>query len=239
MPPDTLAARLRAEAAAVGVALLDRHTAKLIDYLELIQAWRRRAGLTAVADLLQAARVHIADSLLALRGDIAPGASLLDVGSGAGLPGIPLLIVRPDLRVTLLEANGRKAGFLEMAARELILPLRVLAGRAELLAHDPSDREQFETVVARAVAPLATLFELTLPFARPGGRLILLKGPGAHRELKGAQRVLEDLGGGEEVLLETRLSGGEVRVIVVVQKTRTTPVEYPRRSGGAGRRPLP
>ncbi len=236
MPPDLLAARLRAEAAAVGVALLDRHTDKLIDYLQLIQAWRRRAGLTAVADPLLAARVHIADSLLALRGDLALGAALIDVGSGAGLPGIPLVIVRPDLRVTLLEAAGRKAGFLEMAARELALPVRVLAGRAEELAHDPVAREQYDAVVARAVAPLAILLELTLPFARLGGRLILLKGPAARRELQGAQRAREELGGGEATLLEARLSGGEARVIVVIHKARATPAKYPRSPSGGGPR---
>ena len=238
VPPEALGARLRFEAAACGVVLTDQHTARLIRYLQLIQAWRRPAGLTAVADPLEAARVHIADSLLCLRADIAHGATVIDIGSGAGLPGIPLAITRPDLRVTLLEADRRRAAFLEMAGRELALTVDVLVRRAEDAGRDPASRERYDTVVARAVAPLQVLFELTLPFARVGGRVVLLKGPGVRRELKVAHRAKEALGGGAVVLLDAQLSGGEIRRIVVVPKVKATPSEFPRRPGVPARRPL-
>lgn len=238
MPPEVLSARLRSEAAAAGIALTGQHAELLNRYLQLIQRWRRAAGLTTVADPFQAARVHIADSLLCLRADIAPRAAVIDVGSGAGLPGIPLAIVRADLRITLLEAERRKAAFLEMAVRELSLAMHVDVRRAEEAAHDPDARERYDAVVARAVAPLRALFELTLPFARIGGVAVLLKGPGVRRELRGAARAAAVLGGGEVELKEATLSGGESRRIVVIPKVRATPAAYPRRPGIPARRPL-
>ncbi|HLA24970.1 MAG TPA: 16S rRNA (guanine(527)-N(7))-methyltransferase RsmG [bacterium] len=238
VPSEAFVSRLRSEAAAVGVALADQHAARLIRYLQLIQQWRRPAGLTAVADPFEAARVHIADSLLCLRAGIVPNAAVMDVGSGAGLPGIPLAIVRSDLRITLLEAEGRKAAFLEMAVRELSLSVEVVVRRAEEAAHDPAARERYDAVVARAVAPLRVLFELTLPFAQVGGVAVLLKGPGVRRELRDADRAREILGGGEVVLMEAQLSGGEGRRIVVIPKVKATPAEYPRRPGIPARRPL-
>lgn len=238
VPAEALAARLRSEAAAVGIALTDEHTAGLVRYLRLIEQWRRPAGLTAVADPFEAARVHVADSLLCLRAGIAPAANVIDIGSGAGLPGIPLALVRSDLRVTLLEAERRKAAFLEMAARELSLSVEVVAQRAEEAAHDPAAREHYDAVVARAVAPLRVLLELTLPFARVGGRVVLLKGPGAGREMQAAGRAREVLGGGEVERMDARLSGGERRQVIVVTKVNATPAEYPRRPGVPTRRPL-
>lgn len=238
MPPEALAARLRSEAAAVGVTLTESHTERLTRYLQLIQEWRSSARLTAVVDPLEAARVHIADSLLLLRADLADAAMLIDVGSGAGLPGIPLAIVRPDLRITLLEAESRKAAFLEMAARELALPIGVMVQRAEDAAHDPAARERFDIVAARAVAPMRVLLELTLPFAAVGGLVVLLKGPSVRRELRATDRANEVLGGGDLALIEGRLAGGEIRRIVAVRKVSPTPAGFPRRPGVPARNPL-
>lgn len=238
MPADALGERLRAEAAAAGIALTNEQVALLSLYLRLIGRWRRAAGLTAVADAIDAARVHVADSLLCLRAGIASGDSVIDVGSGAGLPGIPLAIVRPDLKVTLLEAHRRKAGFLEMAVRELALPVRVIVKRAEELAQDSGEREQYAVAVARFVAKYRTILELTLPFVRIGGMAIFIKGPEVISELRTADRAREILGGGEPTVSEARLSSGELRRVVVVRKIRTTPPLYPRRPGVPSRRPL-
>lgn len=238
MTPDDLAARLRAEAAFSGVELTEEQTAQLIRYLRLIRRWRRPAGLTAVGDPIAAARVHVADSLLCLRADIPPEAELLDVGSGAGLPGIPLAIVRADLRVTLLEANGRKAGFLERAVAELGLAARVIAGRAEDAAAGPPAREGYDVVTARAVAPLPALAELTLPLTRIGGRVVLLRGPGSRREVVSARVAIEVLGGGAPEVIDAALLGGERRTIIIVPKLYPTPRGYPRRSGVPQRHPL-
>lgn len=238
MTPDQLAARLKSEAAGVGTALTDGQTAQLIQYLQLITRWKRAAALTAVGDPLEAARVHVADSLLCLRADLAEGAGLIDVGSGAGLPGVPLAIARPDLHVTLLEANRRKAGFLERAVAELGLDVRVLAGRAEDLAAGPPVREAYDVVTARAVAPLPILAELTLPLARVGGRAVLLKGPRVHKEIASARGAIATLGGGPPAVIEAVLLGGSHRAIVVVPKARPTPHGFPRRPGVPQRAPL-
>jgi 16S rRNA (guanine527-N7)-methyltransferase len=236
--PDPLAARVEGEAAAVGVALTDRQAAQLGQYLQLVAQWKRAAALTAVRDPLDAARVHVADSLLCLRAGIPANAEVLDVGSGAGLPGIPLAVVRPDLRVTLLEANQRKAAFLERAVAELGLAVSVIAGRAEDVAAGPPARERADVVAARAVAPLPVLVELALPLARVGGQAILLKGPRIDAELQAAQRAIESVGGGTVVLIKASLRGGERRTIVVVPKVSQTPPGYPRRPGVPQRYPL-
>jgi 16S rRNA (guanine527-N7)-methyltransferase len=236
--PDDLAARLRGEAAAVGVELTDRQTAQLSRFLRLISRWRRAAALTAVADPLQAARVHVADSLVCLRAGIPERASLIDVGSGAGFPGIPLAVVRSDLSVTLLEASQRKAGFLERAVADLGLEVQVIAGRAEEAAAQPAAREGFDVVAARAVGSLPTLVELTLPLARVGGLVVLLKGPEIREELDSARRAIEVLGGDAPSVVEASLRGGERRTIVVVPKGRPTPHGYPRRAGVPHRHPL-
>jgi 16S rRNA (guanine527-N7)-methyltransferase len=237
--PDRLADRLKLEAAAVGVELTEGQTAQFIRYLQLIVRWRRAAALTAVGDPLKAARVHVADSLLCLRAGLAEGAEVLDVGSGAGLPGIPVAIVRPGLRVTLLEANHRKAGFLERAVAELELSVGLLTGRAEEIGARPPQREAYDIVTARAVAPLPTLAELTLPLARVGGRVILLKGPRIHQELASARGAIETLGGETPSVIEAVLRGGARRTIVIVPKGRPTPHGFPRRPGVPQRNPLP
>lgn len=238
MAPDRLRRTLVAELSSVGITLSTDQISLLSKYLALLSHWRRRARLTAVADPIHAARVHIADSLLVLRAGVPPSASLIDVGSGAGLPGIPLKVARPDIDVTLLEPEARRAAFLELAAQELKLPLRVVVARAEDAAMEPSLREQFEIGAARALAPLPVACELTLPFVRFGGKTVLLKGPSVRAEVPDGRAAAHALGGAEPELIDARLAGGERRVIVVVPKTGQTPVEYPRRSGVPQRRPI-
>ncbi|MDR7401060.1 MAG: 16S rRNA (guanine(527)-N(7))-methyltransferase RsmG [Armatimonadota bacterium] len=216
----------------------DGQLARLERYLDLLAAWSRRARLTAVADPAEAARVHVADSLLCLRADIPFQSAVVDVGSGAGLPGIPLLIARPDLRVTLVEPSRRKAAFLEMVCAELDLPAEVIAEPSEAVGRDATRRETFDVAVARAVAPLPVLAELLLPLVRPGGKAVLLKGPAAGEEVERSRKALEVLGGGEPTLLDVSIPGGPRRVVVTVPKARPTPDTYPRRPGVPRRRPL-
>jgi 16S rRNA (guanine527-N7)-methyltransferase len=161
----------------------------------------------------------------------------VDVGSGAGLPGIPLAIVRNDLRVTLLEPDGRRAAFLELAAGELDLKTPVLAVTAEAAGRG-EQRESFDLAVARAVAPLAVSCELTLPLVRVGGRALLLKGPSVAGELGEGRRAARLLGGADPEMSAWTLKGGERRILVVIRKDHPTPQAYPRRTGLPRRRPL-
>ena len=143
VPPDRLKASLQAELTAVGVSPTPSQLDLLTRYLDLIARWRSRARLTAITDPRAAVRLHIADSLLCLRAGIPTGAALIDVGSGAGLPGIPIVIVRGDLDVTLLEAESRKAAFLETAVNELGVRVSVVCSVAEVAARGPM-RERFD-----------------------------------------------------------------------------------------------
>lgn len=239
MTPEALRAALAGELAAVGFGASPEQLDRFLRYLDLVARWRSRARLTSIVDPREAARLHVADSLLCLRAGLPSRASLIDVGSGAGLPGIPLGIARPDLRVTMLEAESRKAAFLELAAGDLGLEPRVVCARAEEAGHDPELREQFEIVAARGVAPLAVLVELTLPFARRGGKCVLLKGPSVRAELRRGAAAAAIVGGGKPEIIEAGLRGGERRVIVAIPKERTTPGRFPRRPGVPRRSPLP
>jgi len=220
-------------------------------YRDLLLEANATLNLTAVRDAGAIDRRHIAESLAVVRaleeaGRLPRGASAIDVGSGGGLPGIPLAIARPDVAVTLLEATAKKAAFLERAVRELDLTnVRVIAARAEEAAREPGERERYDLALARAVAPLATLAELTLPFVRVGGALAAVKGSRAEEELAAAAGALRRCGGGEAVVLPLPGAGEgppdatapPIRLLVV-PKVAPTPPELPRRPGMPAKRPL-
>ncbi|HVD01114.1 MAG TPA: 16S rRNA (guanine(527)-N(7))-methyltransferase RsmG [Candidatus Dormibacteraeota bacterium] len=196
----------------------------------LISSW---PGLVARPD-----RALIDDSLVLL--DFLPPGPLrvIDVGSGGGLPGLPLKIARPELRLTLLEANRRKAAFLVQAAARLGLDgVEVVAERAETAGHDPRYREAFDFALARAVAAMPVLAELCLPLVAVGGRLLAMK-TAATAEAAAAEAAIRRLGG---ELLGVGAAASEARSlgeVVVVAKVAPTPTEFPRRPGLPGRRPL-
>ena len=205
----------------------------------------RRANLTAIVDPAQIRTRHFLDSLTiasAIDPDRISRSRLLDVGSGAGLPGVALAIALPGCRVTLLEATGKKAGFLERVRSELALcDLAVVRDRAESAAHRPQLRESFDIVVSRGVAGLSTLVELTMPFCRVGGLFVGYKGREAETELKGAARALDVTGAGEPtvVRVDPEIVGeGRDARLVVVPKRAPSPERFPRREGVPGRRPL-
>ncbi len=229
---------LEGSAGLIGQALNTAQVRQVAQHLDLIAAWNRKAHLTSITEPAKAARVHVVDSLLCLRAGLPAGAALIDVGSGAGFPGIPLKIARPDLAVTLLEAASRKAAFLELAAAEIGAALSVVEARAELAAHDPTWRERFDVAVARAVAPLPALCELVLPFVRRGGKAVLLKGPSVASELSAGARASAILGGSPPEQMMSQLPGGAHRVIVTIEKVAETPPDYPRRPGVPAKRPL-
>ena len=165
---------------------------------------------------------------------------MLDVGSGAGLPGVPLAIAHPGLSVTLLEATRKKAVFLEHLIGELELDTTgVLAGRAETLAHDTDLRETFDVVTSRAVARLPVLAELTLPFCQVGGTVVAQKARGAMPEIEDAEDAIGLLGGRLREAMPVTVPGSNVRrLLVTIDKQTPTPDRYPRRPGIPSKRPL-
>jgi 16S rRNA (guanine527-N7)-methyltransferase len=164
----------------------------------------------------------------------------LDVGSGAGLPGIPLKIARPELVVTLMDSTGKKVTFCETVIEELKLTgIRAVKGRAEEAAHQYEHREQYAVVVARALAPLPTLVEYLLPFARVGGLCIAMKGSDAQDEAGKAAKAIRTLGGELERIEPVVLPGvSDQRALVIIRKARPSPAMYPRQAGKPRSAPL-
>ena len=201
-----------------------------------LTAWNARMDLTAVLSEEEALYRHYLDSLTAL--PLLPqGASVVDVGTGAGFPGVPLLLARPDLSLTLLDALKKRIGFLQSALAALHVSARAVHGRAEDFARET--REAFDAAVSRATASLPVALEWMLPLVRVGGRCVVWKGPGAREELPDAERVSRMLGGGEVQLREAPVPGRDWRhVLAVVEKERETPARFPRRAGMALKRPL-
>jgi len=204
-------------------------------FLWLLLGENRVMNLTAATTREEVWLRHIADSLL-LVPLLEEASTVIDVGTGGGLPGIPLAIQRPDLRLTLLEATHKKCGFLERAVAELELNhVTVQCERSETAARDATLREHFDYAIARAVAPLPVLLEFTVPFVREGGAVLAMKGAQAGRELAEAKNALRILHCSLEEMFEP---GNHGSCVLVIRKRGPTPDTYPRRTGIPAKRPL-
>ncbi len=238
------------ETKAFGIAFDPGDLSRLGKYLAMLLEANTQFNLTAITDPHQAWIKHIFDSLTLLPHlvsatklgsdglESSPGAKqttrVIDIGSGGGLPGVPLAIVMPALQFTLCEATGKKAEFLSQVARTLQLPnLNVLNHRAETIGRDPDHRERYDGVVARAVGRLAVLVELAAPLARVGGHVLAIKGQKASQEVDQAKRALHLLHCA--IVKSDRTPTGTV---VAFKKLRATPKRYPRRPGEPKRAPL-
>ena len=226
----------------LGISLNDRQQQLFQAYYGLLVVWSARTNLTTITDYPGVVTKHFLDSLACLEElpeDVA-GWRVIDVGSGAGFPGLPLKIACPGVCLTLLEATGKKAEFLtEVVSRLGLTDVTVLNARAEQAGHDPAHREAYDLAVARALAALPVLAELTLPFVRPGGLVIAQKGEDPVAEVETAQAAFQTLGGRLRHVLPVSVPGlAAARHLVVIEKVAATPDGYPRRSGVPAKRPL-
>lgn len=216
-----------------------------IYYGELV-AWNEKFNLTAITDYDEVQIKHFLDSLtclLAVRGHglgLGAGTKAIDIGAGAGFPGLPLKIVCPGLQLTLLEATGKKVRFLEHVVGRLELEgVEVIKGRAEELGRDAAHRERYDLALARAVAELPILVEYALPFCKLGGLFVAQKGPKGDAEAETAEGAMATLGGVLRRIVHLELPHlAEPRSLVVIEKTAPTPPKYPRRPGIPSKRPL-
>jgi len=216
------------------LAQFERYAADLVE-------WNRRANLTTIVDPLDIVRKHFLDSLSVLSVcDPDLGARIVDVGSGAGFPGLPLRIARPDLHVTLLEATRKKCDFLRHVVGVLALDnVHVVNARAEDAARDAAHRERYDVSVARAVAEAPTLLEILLPFVKVGGCALAMKSGGVEAEVERAGAAIAALGGRVQRIAPVNVPGiDEPRYVVVVDKVTPTPDKYPRRAGMPHKRPI-
>ncbi len=210
-------------------------------YLEFLLEWNQRINLTAITDPEEIWVKHFLDSLSCLKA-IPAGKELriVDVGTGAGFPGIPLKIAVPEIRLTLVEAAGKKAEFCRLLAARLQLgDVAILHARAEELGCHPDHREQYDWAVARAVAGLPVLAEYLLPLVKVGGRALAQKGESGPAEADSAADAMQILGGRLEKILPVELPGiAEKRFLILMEKQTPTPAKYPRRAGAPSKKPL-
>ena len=224
-----------------GVHLTGRQVAALLIFENELLAWNQKFNLTAIRDSEGIRIKHFLDSfscVLAWKEN--PPMRLIDVGTGAGFPGIPLKILYPSMQLTLVESVGKKASFCRHAVGVLKLDrVEVITGRAEELGQLPAQRESYDWAVARAVAALPVLAEYLLPLVRVGGKMLAQKGHSGPVEAHNAEPALKLLGGQIRQLISVTLPGvAEERYLVVVDKLAATPPQYPRKPGVPAKKPL-
>lgn len=207
--------------------------------MKLLIEWNEKINLTAILEPEDIIVKHFIDSLT-IAGYIREEDKILDIGTGAGFPGIPLKIVYKDANLSLLDAVNKKIIFLNEVISNLNLNnTETIHGRAEDYGQDIKYREKFDVCTSRAVAPLNTLLEYMLPFIKEGGICICMKGPSAEEELKQANNALKELGGTIAKVEKLNLSDEEnQRNIIIIRKTKKTPNKYPRKAGMAKKSPL-
>jgi 16S rRNA (guanine527-N7)-methyltransferase len=236
--------RLKAGAVKLGLELSPRQLEQFHIYYQELVAWNQRLNLTRITGYEEVQVKHFLDSLtVSLAWPAARDKAslhIIDVGTGAGMPGLPLKILYPNISLTLLDATAKKATFLRHLSGELGLEnVEIAVGRAEDFARRSKYRESFDVALSRGVAPLATLVELTLPFCRLGGSLITQKKGDVTQEVAAAQQATSLLGGKlREIKMISLAEFSDERKLVIIDKVSPTPRPYPRRPGIPRKRPL-
>lgn len=208
-------------------------------YKNMLAEWNKVMNLTGITEDREVIIKHFADSVMPLTLVDFKDKSVIDVGTGAGFPGLPLKIAEPSIKLTLLDSLLKRLNFLENVCQNIGVDAMFVHGRAEELGNDINYREQYDIAVSRAVAPLNILMEYDMPYVKTGGVMIALKGPAAYDEIEQAKNAVKELGGEiertEEIILpETDLK----HTIVIIKKISSTPEKYPRRAKKIERSPL-
>ncbi len=215
--------------------LTDEQTSAFIKYYKMLVSWNRKLNLTRITDPNEVAQKHFADSVLGAS-LIPEGARVVDVGTGAGFPGIPLKIVRPDIELVMVDSLGKRVKFLTELTLELGIDAAAIHARAEDAARTSGLRGSFDLALSRAVAPMNVLTELTVPFVKVGGASLMYKGSNAREELKESANAMKTLQCRADAV-DYDVPWG-ARTIVRAVKTAPTPAKYPRKAGTAERSPL-
>ena len=233
--------RFDQELETLGIQLTDVQKKQFDRYFELLIEWNRVMNLTGITEYDEVNLKHFTDSLTIVRiKEMKNVSTLIDVGTGAGFPGIPITIAFPNIKVTLLDSLNKRIKFLNQVVEELDLKdVVTLHGRAEDYAKKQEYREQFDLCVSRAVANLSTLSEYCLPFVKKEGCFISYKSADSDEEIQQSQNALDILGGKIEKVDKFMLPGSDMgRALVMVEKVKNTPKKYPRKAGMPSKEPL-
>lgn len=233
--------QLKEDALQFGVELNEKQLSQFLRYYEMLIDWNEKINLTAITEFEEVLKKHFLDSISIGRLLIQDeSVSILDIGTGAGFPGIPIKIAFPDTKVTLLDSLNKRVIFLNEVIKELSLDnIMALHGRAEDFAKKEDMREQFDFCVSRAVANLSSLSEFCLPYVKVGGTFISYKSEKAKEELEASKNAISILGGGNVKTDEFLLPGTDFkRTFVIIEKTKVTPKKYPRKAGTPVKQPL-
>lgn len=223
------------------IVLTDRQQEQFLLYYEMLLEWNQVMNLTAITEYEEVMKKHFTDSLSLVKAmELTGSLTLIDVGSGAGFPAVPLKIVFPNLKVTLLDSLNKRIRFLQALTEKLGLTgIEALHGRAEDLAKQKNMREQFDVCVSRAVANMTVLSEYCLPFVKVGGKFAAYKSEKSEEEIAEAEDAIERLGGKVERQVKMYLPHSDIfRNIFIIGKVRETPKEFPRKAGTAAKEPL-
>ncbi len=232
------------------IELSEKQLSQFLAYYEMLVEWNKVMNLTAITDFDEVCKKHFIDSLSLVKAydvifsdDIQSGlssVSVIDVGTGAGFPGIPLKIAFPDLKITLLDSLQKRVNFLQTVIDELSLQeIEAIHGRAEDFAKKGKLREKYDICISRAVANLSTLSEYCLPYVKVGGYFISYKSEKITEEMQNAEKALSVLGGSVEKQVEFMIPASDIyRNLVVIHKIKETPALYPRKAGVPSKNPL-
>ena len=225
----------------LSVSLNEKQISQFMKYYELMVEWNKVMNLTAITDFDEVCKKHFIDSLSLVKAyDVSSSKTLIDIGTGAGFPGIPLKIAFPDLKVTLLDSLNKRVNFLNAVIDELELKnIDALHGRAEDYAGKGKLREQYDVCVSRAVANLSTLCEYCIPYVKVGGHFISYKSEKIADEIITAKKAISILGGKLENQVEFMIPNSDIyRNLVVIYKNKKTPASYPRKAGVPSKNPI-
>ncbi len=232
---------LRTHIEKLGLTLSDKQIEQFLIYEELLVSWNEKMNLTGITESEEIYDKHFADSLTCVLSDkIKEDTKIIDVGTGAGFPGVPLKIYEPSIKLTLLDSLNKRINFLREVSLHLELEnVEFLHGRAEDYGKDSDHREQYDIVVSRAVADLSILLEYCIPFIKVGGYFVSHKGKKCHEEIENAKSALDILGVSVESIEKIKTSDAtQDHYIIVMRKDKVTDNKYPRRAGKPVKKPL-
>lgn len=232
---------IKAECENIGLEINEEKYNKFIQYKDLMKEWNEKVNLTAITDDKEIVIKHFVDSIKAFEfKSLNSSVKIIDVGTGAGLPGIPIKIMNDNAEVVLLDSLQKRINFLNEVITTLKLKdIKTVHGRAEDFGTDLNYREKFDVAISRAVANMAVLAEFCLPFVKKNGYFVALKGPAVQEELDEAKKAIGVLGGKIEKVIKVNFENSDLdHNLVIIKKIKNTPKQYPRRAGTVSKKPI-